>query len=53
MVLKDSLVHAWLGAGAAEFLHHPLPAALGIIVGALGWWFAQGQRHRRKIPEKL
>ena len=53
MILKDSILHRWLGDGLADLLHYPLPSVLGVIVTAFGWWFAQGHRHRKKIPENV
>ncbi len=53
MILKDGIVHRWLGDGLADLLHYPLPSTLGIIVTAFGWWFAQGHRHRKKMPENV
>jgi YjbE family integral membrane protein len=52
MVLKDPIIHGWLG-GAADALHYPLPIVLGVGITALGWWFAMGQSRRRKIPENI
>lgn len=52
MILKDRLVHRWLG-DVAEMLHYPLPILLGVVITALGWWFAQGQHRRKKVPENV
>lgn len=52
MILKDSIVRAWLGS-AAEAMHYPLPLALGVALTALGWWFAVGHRRRKRIPENV
>lgn len=53
MVLKDKLVHRWLGEGVLEALHYSLPILLGAVMIILGWWFAQEHRHRKKVPENL
>jgi YjbE family integral membrane protein len=52
MILKDRVVHAWLG-GVADTLHYPLPVGLAVTITVLGWWFAQGHRRRKKIPETV
>lgn len=41
MMLKDPIVLGWLGPGVAHRLHRPLPIALGVVMTALGWWFAR------------
>jgi YjbE family integral membrane protein len=43
MVLKDDLMRGWLGQ-LTHHLQHPLPVALGVILTALGWWFARAAR---------
>jgi YjbE family integral membrane protein len=43
MILKDELIHEWIGA-ARDVLHYPFPIALGALITALGWWFASRQR---------
>jgi YjbE family integral membrane protein len=48
MILKDKIVSGWLG-GAADLLHYPVPVALGLVVTALGWWFAQSHH---KAPHR-
>jgi YjbE family integral membrane protein len=53
MVLKDPLVRKWLGDGVVDILHYPLPILLGVGITVLGWWFAQGHRARKKIPENI
>jgi YjbE family integral membrane protein len=53
MMLKDRVVQQWIGDDAIHALHYPLPLVLGIGITALGWWFAQAMRRRRKIPEHL
>lgn len=53
MMLKDRVVQQWIGDDAVHALHYPLPLVLGIGITALGWWFAQAMRRRRKIPEHL
>jgi YjbE family integral membrane protein len=53
MVLKDPLVHKWLGDGVVDTLHYALPILLGVSITVLGWWFAQGHRARKKIPENI
>jgi YjbE family integral membrane protein len=53
MMLKDRVVQQWIGDEALHALHYPLPLVLGIGITALGWWFAQAMRRRRKIPEHL
>jgi YjbE family integral membrane protein len=53
MMLKDRVVQQWIGDEATHALHYPLPLVLGIGITALGWWFAQAMRRRRKIPEHL
>ncbi len=40
MVLDDHVVRGWLG-GLAGLLHRALPVALGVVLTALGWWFAR------------
>ncbi|MGH7310000.1 MAG: TerC family protein [Candidatus Rokuibacteriota bacterium] len=51
MILKDRVVHQWLGEGVVDALHYPLPLVLGIGITALGWWFAQLSRQRRNVTE--
>jgi predicted tellurium resistance membrane protein TerC len=43
MILKDAVVAGRLG-GLGEMLHYPLPVTLGVLIAALGWWFARGAR---------
>lgn len=50
MILKDRVIHGWIG-DAADVLHYPLPVALAVGITLLGWWFARGQHRRKKIPE--
>jgi YjbE family integral membrane protein len=50
MILKDRLVHGWLGSGLAGMLHYALPLILSGVITALGWWLARGQR-RPHVPE--
>lgn len=52
MILKDRLIHGWLG-NVADVLHYPLPFALGVGITFLGWWFARGQLRRKKILENI
>jgi YjbE family integral membrane protein len=51
MILKDRVVHQWLGDGVVDALHYPLPLVLGVGITALGWWFAQLSRQRRDVAE--
>jgi YjbE family integral membrane protein len=51
MILKDRVVRQWLGDGAVDVLHYPLPLVLGVGITALGWWFAQLSRQRRRVVE--
>jgi YjbE family integral membrane protein len=53
MVLKDPLVREWLGDRVVDTLHYSLPILLGVSITVLGWWFAQGRRARKKIPENI
>jgi predicted tellurium resistance membrane protein TerC len=43
MILKDDLMRGWLGA-VAHHLQHALPVGLGVVLTALGWWFARATR---------
>ena len=52
MILKDRLVHEWLGP-QAEVLHLPVALALAAIITALGWWYAQRGRRVKKMPENV
>ena len=52
MILKDRLVHDWLGPWA-DTLHVPVAAALAAIITALGWWYAQRGRRTLKVPENV
>lgn len=52
MILKDHLVHEWLGTWA-DTLHRPVALALAAIITALGWWYAQGGRRVKKMPENM
>jgi YjbE family integral membrane protein len=51
MILKDRVIHQWLGEGVVDALHYPLPLALGVGITVLGWWFAQLSRQRRNLTE--
>lgn len=51
MVLKDHVVHGWLG-DAPAWLHYPLPIGLGVVITVLGWWFAR-RRKSKDIPEEV
>jgi YjbE family integral membrane protein len=51
MILKDRLVHEWLGP-RADSLHAPGALVLAAIITALGWWYAQRGR-RVKVPENV
>jgi YjbE family integral membrane protein len=42
MMLKDEWIKGWLGDGLVHGLHYPLPIVLGLLMTALGWWFARG-----------
>jgi YjbE family integral membrane protein len=46
MLLEDRVVHKLLGE-AAEAFDRTLPILLGVVMTALGWWFARGQRAAR------
>ena len=49
MILKDDLMRGWLGK-LVDVLRYPLPIAFGVVLTALGWWYAQAPRpvaHRR------
>jgi YjbE family integral membrane protein len=52
MMLKDRVIHQWIGEGVIDVLHYPLPLVLGIGITVLGWWFAREARHGRNVPEK-
>ncbi len=52
MILKDRLVHEWLGP-RADILHLPVAIALAAIITALGWYYAQRGRRPAKLPENL
>jgi YjbE family integral membrane protein len=52
MILKDRLVHEWLGPWA-DTLHVPVAVALAAIITALGWWYAQRGRRALKVPENI
>ena len=43
MILKDHLVRGWLGE-LSHRLHVAVPLTLGVILTALGWWFARAAR---------
>jgi YjbE family integral membrane protein len=46
MMLKDPAVQRWLGNDLTNALRHPVAIALGMIIGVLGWAFAQNRRRR-------
>lgn len=50
MILKDRLVHEWLGTWS-DTLHLPVAIGLAAIITTLGWWYAQGGRRVKKMPE--
>jgi len=50
MMLKDRVIHGWLGP-AADALHYPLPLVLGLALTGVGWWVARGAQRRRDVPE--
>ncbi len=52
MILKDRLVHDWLGTWA-DTLRLPVALTLAAIITALGWWYAQRGRRAAKMPENL
>jgi YjbE family integral membrane protein len=52
MILKDRLVHEWLGPWA-DTLHRPVALVLAAVITALGWWYAQRGRRPAKQPENL
>jgi predicted tellurium resistance membrane protein TerC len=52
MILRDRLVHGWLGEGPAGALHYTLPLVLGAVITGLGWWLARGQ-HPGHVSEDL
>jgi YjbE family integral membrane protein len=52
MILKDRLVHDWLGAWS-DRLHVPVALGLAVIITALGWWYAQRGRRVAKVPENI
>jgi len=40
MILKDKMVHGWIGPWAG-FLHWTVSAVLGVALTGLGWWLAR------------
>jgi predicted tellurium resistance membrane protein TerC len=46
LLLKDGAIRELVGE-IVHALHYPLPIALGIVMVALGWWFARRQRAER------
>ena len=53
MMLKDAIIHRWLGEAVVRSLHYPLPIVLGLTMTFFGWWFAQGHKRSKPIPENL
>ncbi|HSF06536.1 MAG TPA: TerC family protein [Methylomirabilota bacterium] len=41
MMLKDPWIAGWLGEAITHALHSALPLFLGVVLTALGWWFAR------------
>ena len=48
MMLDDPIVIDWLGHALAQTLHQVAPYALGVVIAALGWWFARGTKRPRE-----
>jgi YjbE family integral membrane protein len=46
LLLKDQAIGQLVGE-IGRALHYPLPIALGVVMVALGWWFARRQRAER------
>lgn len=46
MMLDDPIVIDWLGHALAQTLHQIAPYALGVLIAALGWWFARGTKRQ-------
>jgi YjbE family integral membrane protein len=44
MMLDDPLVIGWLGEQIAQRLQGIAPSVVGVVLGALGWWFARRAR---------
>lgn len=50
MVLEDPVVRRGLG-GMADILKYPVSASIGVLVVALGWWFARTRGRRSKAAQ--
>ncbi|HEU5322842.1 MAG TPA: TerC family protein [Methylomirabilota bacterium] len=50
MILSDTVVQRFLGP-AGDALHYPVPIGLGLVLTALGWWFARRDRARRRATQ--
>ncbi len=48
MMLKDPLVHGWLGDALTNTLHRPLPLVFGTGISILGWLVARSRRRARE-----
>jgi YjbE family integral membrane protein len=51
MLVEDPVIQRWLGESTA-WLAKTVPAAIGAVVTALGWWLGRGRRHVH-VPENL
>jgi predicted tellurium resistance membrane protein TerC len=49
MIIDDPVVRGWLG-GMAETVDDPISILLGVIMTALGWWFAQSRPRMHAQP---